>query len=112
MTGAGDLRERIAFDKRSTSSDGAGGITTGFSEQFVLWASYKHLRGGETVMAGRLEGRHTAVIRVRASVNSRLINADWRARDARTSATYAIRDVTETPDRKWIDLLVESGVAA
>lgn len=109
---AGPQRERIAFDKRDQSSDGGGGITTAFSEQFVLWASYTHLRGGETVIAGRLEGKHPAIIRVRASVNSRLIGTDWRARDERAGTTYAIRDVTWTPDRKWIDLLCESGVAA
>lgn len=119
MSGAGDLRERIAFDKRETSSDGGGGTTTSWSEQFTVWGGFTHLRGGETVLAGRLEGRHTLVIRVRASTNTRLITSDWRARDARRGTEFAIRDVTlepmdagGRPARGYIDLLCESGVGA
>lgn len=111
MTGAGELRERIAFDKRSTSSNGAGGTTTAFSEQFVVWAGYTHLRGGETVMAARLDGRHPVVVRVRASTQARLVTTDWQARDKRTGVAYNIRDVTPTTDRAFIDFLCESGVA-
>jgi len=112
MSGAGDLnRRKVAFDKQSAASDGHGGQSTAFAEQFVVAAKYTHLRGGETVMADRLAGRHPMIIRVRATSQTRLVATGWRARDARDQTIYNIRDVTPTEDRRWIELLVESGVA-
>jgi SPP1 family predicted phage head-tail adaptor len=108
---AGDLKRRVAFDKRSNASDGAGGTTTAFAEQFVVWAKYIHLRGGESVMAARLDGRHQQIVRVRTSTNTRLITSDWRARDNRNGTVFAIRDVTPTEDGAWLDFLCETGVA-
>lgn len=111
MTGAGDLKHRVAFDKRGVSSDGAGGNTAAFAEQFVVWAGYTHLRGGESVIAARLEGRHVQVVRVRASSTTRQVTTDWRIRDRRTQDVFNIRDITPTEDRAFIDFLCESGVA-
>jgi SPP1 family predicted phage head-tail adaptor len=110
-TGAGDLRERVAFDKRGTGSDGGGGVVTTWAEQFQRRAAYVHRHGGESVMADRLQGTHTLVIRVRADSSTRTISTDWRVRDARTGAVYNIRDVTATVDRMWVDVLAQSGVA-
>jgi SPP1 family predicted phage head-tail adaptor len=112
VTGAGDLDQRVAFDKRSATSDGAGGTTTAFAEQFKRWAGYKHLRGGETVMAGRLAGKHSLVATVRKDSQTELITTDWRMRDARTGTVYNVRDITPTDDRAFLELLCESGVAA
>lgn len=111
MTGAGDLRNRVVLQKQSQTSDGAGGVTTPWADQFVVWAGYTHLRGGEGVLAGRLEGRHPQVVRVRASSQTRQITTDWRLRDRRTGSVFNIRDITPTEDRAYIDLLCESGVA-
>lgn len=113
MTGAGDLIHRVAFDKRSTASDGAGGTATAFSEQFVVSAAYTHLKGGESVIAARLEGRHVMVVRVRAYASTtRLVTTDWRIRDRRTQVVFNIRDITPTEDRAFLDFLCESGVAS
>lgn len=112
MTGAGDLIHRVSFEKRDQSSDGAGGTTTAYSAQFTVSAVYIHMRGGEAVMAGRLEGRHSLVVRVRSSANTRLVTTDWRMRDMRTGEVFNVRDITRTEDRAWIDFLGESGVAA
>lgn len=110
-TGAGSLRERVAFDKKGAGSDGGGGTTTTFVEQFQRRAAYVHRNGGEAVMADRLQGMHTLVIRVRADSQTRTIGTDWRARDARGGTVYAIRDVTPTVDRMWVDILAQSGAA-
>lgn len=110
--GAGDLKERVAFDKRVDREDGLGNTVDEWEEQFSVRAGYMHLRGGEAVLASRLENRHPQVIRIRASIQSRLITADWRCRDTRTGDEFAIRDVTLTTDRKWVDVLCERGVAA
>ncbi len=112
MTGAGELRERVAFDARIETDDGYGNKRGGFVERFRCSASFTPLRGGETVIASRLEGRQPVVVRIRASSATRLITADWRMRDRRTGVAYAVRSVIETSDRKWVDLTVESGTAA
>lgn len=113
---AGELRERVTFDRRQETNpdapDDYGNTVSDWVEQFTVWGSYKPLRGGETVMAGRLEGRRPQIVRVRRSPDTLLITADWRARDVHTDEVFAIREVTPTPDRKWVELLVESGVAA
>lgn len=111
-TGAGSLRERVAFDKKGTGSDGGGGVMSAWLEQFQRRAAYVHRNGGEAVMADRLQGRHTLVIRIRADSDARTISTDWRVRDVRTGTVYAIHDVTPTVDRMWVDVLAQSGVAA
>lgn len=109
--GPDDLYYRVAFDKRVETDDGMGNTVGGWQEQFQRRAAYRHLRGGESVMAGRLQGKHTQIITVRASSQTRGITTDWRVRDARTSEAFNIRDVTHETDRMWISLLVEKGVA-
>ncbi|MGF7005802.1 head-tail adaptor protein [Aminobacter sp. BE322] len=109
--GGGDLRFRVAFDRRAETDDGLGNTQSDWVEEFQCRAAYRHLRGGETVLAGRLEGRHVQVISVRASRETRRITTEWRARDARTGDVFNIRDVTHETDRQWISLLVERGVA-
>lgn len=106
------LRERVMFDRRSEQEDGLGNTVDEWQEQFSVRAGYIHLRGGETVLASRLENRHPQIIRVRASDRTRQITTDWRCRDTRTGNVFAIRDVTHTSDRKWVDLLCERGTAA
>ena len=110
--GAGDLYYRVAFDKRAEVEDGYGNTVSNWVEQFQCRAAYRHLRGGESVMASRLQGRHTQVIIVRASLQTRQITTDWRVRDARTGDEFNIRDVTVETDRMWISFLCERGVAA
>lgn len=108
---AGDLYYRVAFDERSDVADGMGNTRADWVEIFQCRAAYRHLRGGETVLAGRLEGRHVQVIWVRASSETRQVTTDWRVRDARSGTHFNIRDITHETDRQWISMLVEKGVA-
>ena len=110
--GAGRLVEMVGFEQPQAGSDGAGGVLDGFAEQFETRAQFIHLRGGESVLAARLEGRHTLVIRVRSSAASRAVNTDWRIADKRAGTLFNIRDITPSEDRAWLDFLCESGVAA
>ena len=109
---AGDLFFRVAFDKRVEIDDGAGNTVGEWQEQFQCRAGYTHLRGGESVMADRLQGQHTQVIFVRRSSASRQVTTDWRVRDVRDGKSFNIRDITPTDDRLWLDFLCQSGVAA
>ncbi|MGB3486672.1 MAG: phage head closure protein [Xanthobacteraceae bacterium] len=109
---AGDLYYRVHCQKRVERDDGYGNMVAEFTTQFTVRAAYRHLRGGETVMASRLENRHPVLITVRASSQTRQITSDWRLVDARDGIECAIRDVTPETDRQFITFLCESGVAA
>lgn len=120
----GRLYERVAFDSRAGVDDGAGNHEGDFVERFVRRAGFTFLRGTESVIAARLEGRQPIVVRVRACSQTRQIDAGWRMRDLRngewvgsdpdvywSGLAYAVRSVIPSEDRQWIDVTVESGVA-
>ncbi|NGO63953.1 phage head closure protein [Rhizobium daejeonense] len=107
---AGSLKERVSFAVRNEQDDGYGNTVAGWVEQFQDAAEYTHLRGGESVIAARLENRHPQIIRVRSSSRTRRVTADWRITDARAGAEFAVKDVTASTDGKWIDFLCERGV--
>lgn len=108
---AGSLYYKVALDKREMVSDGMGNEVGQWVEQFQTRAEFIHLRGSEAVMAGRLQGKHTQVIRVRVSSNTRLISADWRVRDTRRNVAFNVRDIEWETNRQFIALTCESGVA-
>jgi head-tail adaptor len=109
---AGRLNNRVAFDVRSTATDVYGNVLGDWDEQFVVSARVQHLRGGETVMASRLEGRQPVVITVRRSPVTGEIETSWRARDARSGDVFNIRSISPTEDRAWLDILCDKGVVA
>lgn len=108
---AGALHERVSFEKQGTASDGHGGTTSAWAQQFACRAAYVHMRGGESIQAARLAGSHVQVIRVRASPAVAAVTAGWRIRDARTGAVFNIRDVERAVGRRTIDFLCQTGVA-
>ena len=81
-----------------------------WERQFVRRAEYVHLRGGETVIAARLQGTHPQVVRVRAGSHTRTVTTDWRIVDMRTGTEMNITDITPTEDRQWLDFLCKVGV--
>lgn len=121
MAGAGDLRHRVAFDRRTDVADGKGNFQGGFVEQFQRRAAFIYAGGGESVMAARLEGRGILKVRMRSCSLTRAITQDWQMRDVRsgefvnnvwTGVTYAIKEVDALTDRLWVYLVVERGVAS
>ena len=109
---AGDLFHRVAFDERLTADRGDGVEVENWQERASVRAGYIHLRGGETVQAARLAGKHTQVIFVRASQQTKAIKTDWRVRDVRTGQIFNILEAVPTEDRHWIDFTCQSGVNA
>ena len=108
---SGELRERFSFAFRQTVQDGIGNEQGEWIDQFTCWAKKITLRGGENVMASRLQGRSPAVLTVRYSIQASGITTDWRCTDTRTSEVFNIRQVTVSPKRDAIDFLLEAGVA-
>lgn len=108
---AGKLYYSFAFDKREDVSDGMGNTRASWAEQFRCSAGKLVMRGGETVMAARLEGRQPVILTVRSETRTKAINSDWRARDVRTGETYNVRSSQHGESRAYIELLCEAGVA-
>jgi head-tail adaptor len=112
MTAAGNLTERIVFEKPvQGTDDGYGNRPLVWTPAFTRSVEYRHVRGTETVLAARLQGQHIQTIRARSDAETRQVTVEWRARDERTGHLYNIGDVTPDPSRQWIDFLSESGVA-
>lgn len=109
---AGDLFHRVAFDKRAPEDDEHGNVEGEFVERFQRRAGFTFLRGGETVIAARLEGRQPVVVLVRSDTETRLVDTDWQMRDVRTLTVYAIKSIIPSDDRQWLHITVESGVAS
>lgn len=122
---AGKLDKLVAFDKPLREPDGHGGVVEGWQEAILAVeerAFFRYLRGGETVQAARLEGRQPVVVTVYNSLAARSIDESWRMRDLR-EGDWASGDIWTGPiynvrlrgvvseDRRWIEILVESGVA-
>lgn len=122
---AGRLDRLVAFDKPERSDDGHGGIVEGWQEAILAHeaqANYRYLRGGETVQASRLEGRQPIAVTVYNCLAARSIDETWRMRDLRdgdwdsgdnwTGPIYNVRlRGVVSDDRRWIEILVEGGVA-
>jgi len=105
------LYEHIAFDMPTQVSDGQGGTVDDWEEQFQCRAHYRSPRGGETVQAARLEGRQPMGITVRSSSNTRQAKTEWRIRDVHTGTVIQIKAIQRTEDRRYLEILAESGVA-
>lgn len=112
MPSAGMMRDRYRFDQRGIDANGdplgdwdvASGITV--SAQ-TIW-----LKGAESVMAQRLEGKQPVALVIRDSTQARTITAAFRAVDVRTGAAFNVSGVSPSKDLGFIDVLAVSGVAA
>lgn len=108
---SGKIYHAVALDAPGNTDDGYGGTVDGWTEQFTARAGIMYLKGGEAVQAARLTGTQSAIVTLRASAASRAVKTTWRLRDTRLSRVYNVREVKITDDRKYVELLCESGVA-
>ncbi|KAB2680328.1 head-tail adaptor protein [Brucella pseudintermedia] len=109
---AGTLYYKVECQSREKIDDGMGNEISGpWTTIFSTRAAYRHLRGGETVIASRLQNKHPMIVTVRRSSQTLLINNEWRLVDGRNGQIFNVRDVTEELDRQYISFLVERGVA-
>lgn len=109
----GNLPERIAFDKRTTTDDGAGNVVADFAEEFTTSAAIVYLKGEESTRAAALTGSQPVKIRVRQSSLTDEIAPDWRARDVRAGTVYNIKAISPASvDGYYLDIIATSGEAA
>lgn len=82
--GAGQLRERVTFQRRGQVPDGHGNEQTGdWTDQFSVSARLTPRLGGEEVIAARMTGVQPYILTVRMSKAIRTVDSSWRAYDAR-----------------------------
>ncbi|WP_173934300.1 phage head closure protein [Chelativorans sp. Marseille-P2723] len=109
---ANDLRDRVSLEKREEIDDGYGNIVTGdWTAQFERDACIIPSKGGETVVAARLQSVQPALIIVRYDAETLTITPDWRLIDLRSGAIYNIRTSADMERRgRWWTMLCEEGV--
>lgn len=113
MIKAGQLRDRLTFQKRATTDDGYGNTEGAWTDQFTIAARVQPLKGGEEVLAGRLTGTQPVVISVRTETRTKRITAGWRAVDARTGTVYALTSPSADMEERglFLTIMATSGVA-
>lgn len=105
--------DSYGFESRQPTPDGYGNDISGpWAERFIQQAETIFLRGTEQVLADRLEGKQPVMLRIRNSPQARSVTTDWRAHDKRRDTYFAIRALAVTPDRAFIEVLADAGVAA
>ena len=108
----GRMHELYRFEKRiDQADDGYGNIQSEWLEQFKQRGERLIRKSGEKVMAKRLEGVQTIIIRLRKSERVDQICSGWRAVDCRTGETFNVRGSEPDNDRMYYGILCESGVA-
>lgn len=112
MITAGDLRNRVSlWGQGPDVDDGFGGSVPGpFEEQGIEHAKIHFLRGGETVMAGRLTGTQPGIFTVRQNELTRSMTTAWEIK-TEDGATYNVRGINDPDGRNaWLEILAEKGV--
>lgn len=116
MTGAGGMTIRVLCQKEVDATDEFGNPVPcggGWTTQFMALGAFKPSKGGEAVIAGRLQGVQPYVVTIWQSDSARLITPGWRLVDADNPIRiFNIRSLFD-PDgrRQKLELLVEQGVA-
>jgi SPP1 family predicted phage head-tail adaptor len=109
---ASDLRDRVSLEKQEQVSDGYGGTTGQWVAQFERDACILPSKGGETIIASRLQSIQPALIIVRYDAETATITADWRLIETRSGTVYNIRTSADMERRgRWWTMLCEAGVA-
>lgn len=117
MRGAGMLRDKVHCQLKGPATDEFGNPVPGgdnWTTQFSVRAGFRPRNGGESVIAGRLQGVQPYIVTIRQSSQTRQITPGWRLVDAHdASRVFNVRSLAD-PDnkRQWLELLVEQGGAS
>lgn len=104
------LPDRITLERRTEQTDGYGNHIGAWVPAFTRWCSVKALRGGETVIASRLQGRQPVIVTVRSDPETDQIDPEMRA--AINGRVYNVREHPRLmDDRLYLEFLAESGVS-
>lgn len=106
---AGRLKTRLVLQQRGLDDNGdrlGPWVTVPSDAADRAWAAQIiPLKGGEPVMAQRLQGVQPAIIVLRACKATRAADNAWRGVDKHTGQVHEFTDASETADRAWIEIL-------
>lgn len=103
---ASALSSRVTFQSPIHWRDADGQQQHGWRPEFREWVKVHYLRGGESVMASRMQSRNPAILTVRASRQAERITSEWRAL-VNGKAFEVKEDPRPTPDRAFYEMLAE-----
>ena len=112
--GAGDLRDKVRFERRPEADDGHGNVEGDWADLGLdRSCSMLPTRGGEAVQAARLSGTAGWDIWVRSDTGTRSLVEGDRAVDARNAArTFNIVFIGDMDGRReWLLIQATSGGA-
>jgi SPP1 family predicted phage head-tail adaptor len=111
MAQAGDLRDRVRFERLVAGQDIYGNTVNAWADLLTAWADILERPGREAVEAGRLESSRAATMRVRRSNATLAITAADRVQArGRVWNIRSIGDVGRA--RELLEMVIEVGVAA
>ncbi|XAT57852.1 head-tail adaptor protein [Rhodobacteraceae bacterium IMCC1335] len=92
---------KFSFQKRGSER---------WDTQFQDFAEVVFLRGAESVIAGRLEGKNTAILVVRRGPTSSLVDTNWRIKNSSSGTVFNIRSIIPSSDGGNLEFTCETGV--
>ena len=108
MITVAELTKRATFQRPTESRDGDGNLIQAYPDAFTAWANLRPLRGGESILASRMQSRAPAIVTFRTSTQAREVTSEWRVViDGRIYE--AKEDPRETQDRAFLEMLIEGG---
>jgi len=110
MAKAGNLRDRVTFQRLVPGVDIYGNPVDAWADYLTIWADILETPGREAVAAGRVEASRTATMRVRRSIDTLALTEADRvtARDR----SWNIRSIGAVGrDGSMLEIVIEAGVA-
>jgi hypothetical protein len=119
ITGAGDLRDRVWFERREAlDPDGPGDGAGNYEGEYKPICSSRRAAllpstGGDKVIADRLQGTAAYDLWVRSDSGTRKVKAGDKVVDARNpQREFTVRSSLDLANRRrWLVMQVEQGVA-
>jgi head-tail adaptor len=113
MTTAGDLNEKISFQRRTSTSDGFGNNELGWAALCGPFsARIRPINGKEEVLVGKLAGVQPFEIVVWSCTATRAVTTEDRAINARTGQPYDITAIQNPDERNaFLSMLAKAGDA-
>ena len=107
----GDLRSKITIQRKTRTSDGAGGVTEAWGDIATVWASWVPGAGSEVWRAQRIN----PLVRVKAAIRFRgdSFGAPYYGPQDRVfyrGRYHAVISVVDPDDRReWLELMLSEG---
>jgi len=100
------MQESVTFQAAVKVSDGSGGFTTRWQDQFRAFAHITFKEGQEAVIGGGWQGQTPAVLTLRNSATARQIESTWRLKHR--GRVFEIKEPPRlSPRRDHITMIIE-----